>query len=75
MHQDNPKVTLTMATSSQINYSTAISNNKKKEIMGNQRWKAPTCAFTSGFSSPGGSKRIMCAATSSDHNHLEVMVI
>ena len=43
--------------------------------MGNQRWEALTCAFTSGFSSPGGIKSMMCAATSSEHNHLEVMVI
>ena len=68
-------MTPTTATFSQINDSTVIGNNKKNKMMGNQMWKAPTYAFTSGFSSPGGIKIMMRAATSSDHNHLEVMVL
>ena len=49
MQQDNLKVTLPTTTFSQINDSTEIGNNNKKEMMGNQRWEALTCAFTSGF--------------------------
>ena len=75
MQHDNPKMTLTTTTFSQTNDSTAIRKNKKKKMMGNQRWKALTCALTSGFSSHGGSKSMMYAATSSEHNHLEVMVL
>ena len=75
MQQDNPKMKPTTSTFRKINYSKEIGKNKKNKMMVEQRRKTPTCGFTSGLSYHYGSKIMVGAATSSDHNHLEFMVL